>query len=92
MKQRDFGPFTLATMGNAWLDAATFERARLKDIQCPTNQTGVSQQVRSLAIDACKADITKYETRAQATFKVAITDEAQTVAESYEFQHIEGAA
>lgn len=80
---------TLGKFGNAYLAAATFERARLAHVKAPTNQTGLSVQERSLAIEACERDIAKYEERAQACFKAALTREARDVAQGYQFQKVE---
>lgn len=80
MRQSDFGPFTAGNMGDAWLAAAAFERARLTQIISPTNTDGVSPQVRKLAQEACEADIMKYEQRAEVCFKFHFGDKLQEAA------------
>jgi hypothetical protein len=87
-----YGPITAGNLGNAWLAAASFERDRLARIKAPANQTGVSPQVRNLAIEFCEKDIKAHEERATACFKFALGEEAHAVAAGYEFSQIEGAA
>lgn len=71
LTQRDFGPATAGNLGDAYLAAASFERERLRHVAAPTNQTGVSAEVRALAKEACEQDIMRYERAAEANFKTA---------------------
>jgi len=73
-KQADF-PITLGSYGNAWIAAATFERANWSALRSPTAQDGLTPAIRKLAVDRCEKLITLYEERAQVYLKAALAVE-----------------
>lgn len=77
--QKDY-PLTLGSIGNAWLDAATFERANLAAVRSPTNQSGITPAIRKLAVERCERLITLYEERAQVYLKAALSQEVPVAA------------
>jgi hypothetical protein len=70
LTQRDF-PFTIGFIGDAWLAAAAFERARLTELSAPTAQSGLSPQLVKESKERTEALIMTYEQRAEAHFKAA---------------------